>query len=1793
FVLQNLENVKIEIPGLLLKPYEYQSRISKFDLTLIGVEDGNRVVFTIEYCAALFKEETIKRFIRYFNKLLSSVVEEPEQEICEIEIIPEEERQRILYDFNNTVHEYPENKTIQGLFEEQASKTPDHIAVVGAGSQTCPITITLSYNELNDQSDRLAGLLIEKGVLPDSIVGIMIERSVEMIIGILGILKSGGAYLPIDPAYPQERIDFVLADSNAKILLGTEECRKEVIVNCQLLIVNCKLKKLRSMPTSLYHSSFILNGCPRRGLHHSNQLAYIVYTSGSTGRPKGVLVRHEGFVNLIYYHRRIFGEGPGIKMSQVANPGFDAMAFEVWPCLTSGATLYIVDEEARLDPARMKRWLIEKRIAISFQPTVIAEQLLNDDWPEEGGALRVLRTAGDKLTRYPARKYPFKLYNLYGPTEDTVWTTWTEVPMKSDADGAPSIGKPIGNHHVYIVGMHLELQPIGVPGELCISGVGLAAGYLNRPELTAEKFIKNRSYRTYKTYIIYKTGDLCRWLSDGPPAEGATNGNIEFLGRIDGQVKLRGFRIELTEIESRLAAHVDIKEAVVVLKEKNRQPYLCAYFVSVREVVVSELREYLAGMLPAYMIPSYFEAIERIPLMPNGKVDRRALPEPVIKTGESFAAPGNFVEEKLVEIWQEVLGIERIGVQDNFFEVGGDSIKGVQIVSRLQKYGLTMEVADLFLHPTIKSSATAIKKIERIADQGTVTGLVELTPIQRWFFENDFTHSHHFNQAVMVYREAGFDESVVRRVFEKIVEHHDALRMVFEKSREGREEHESLKIVQRNRGLEGRLFILEVFDFQKELEGEREIEKEAERIQASIDLESGPLVHLGLFRTGKGDHLLMLIHHLVIDGVSWRILLEDFATGYRRALKGESVKFQAKTDSYKEWARGLTEYAGSELLLKELEYWKRIVPGDSLPKDMEISEEEKREKNYEIIELQFNEGETGKLLRRVHRAYGTEINDILLAGLVSALREWWGIEKVLINLEGHGREELLENIDISRTVGWFTSQYPVLLKLSRPGNLDYLLKEVKETLRRIPRRGIGYGILKYLTAADKKGTFPSTLEAEINFNYLGEFGFGMNNDIFQVSELKTGYSLSPEMEKRTVLDISGLTVGGQLTLFISYNRRQYRRETIEGLAAVFRSKLSALIEYCAAREVKTLTPSDLTYSEFTIDELDALVGRWGELEDIYELAPMQAGMLFHALKENTAGAYFQQTVFSLRGDIDGILLQTAYRQMIDRYDVMRTVFYYENVHRPVQIVLKHCPVDIDFRDLQGEAGAEEMEHYLQEFYGKDRERGFDLADVPLTRMALLKTGDDSYRLVWSFHHILMDGWCLSIVFKELLYIYRCLKKGASVELEPIAQYRNYIKWLRQQETETGEKYWKNYLEGYDQQVVLPRPREMMPGEGYRLEECTFCLDDVLWERLKALSVDWRVTVNTVMQAVWGILLQRYNNTDDVVFGAVTSGRPAGIKGVEGMVGLFINTLPVRIKTKGKESFVRHLREVQADAVLSRAYEYITLADIQAGSLLKEALINHIMVFENYPLDKEIKNSLNLGEYGFTVVGLWAFEQTNYDFNITISPQDSLTIKFSYNASVYDREMVERSGVYLSNILKQVVERPSSDAAEIEIITDEEKRRILDDFNDTAASYPHDKTIHRLFEEQASKTPDHIAVVGADSQTCPNVHNNGPITLSYNELNQQSDRLAGLLIEKGVLPDSIVGIMMERSIEMIIGILGILKAGGAYLPIDPDYPRERIDYMLADSNARILLAMEECRKEIIVNCQLLIVNCKLL
>ncbi len=1032
-------------------------------------------------------------------------------------------------------------------------------------------------------------------------------------------------------------------------------------------------------------------------LVHRQTTFYVIYTSGTTGRPKGVLVQHRNMINMLYNHRKKFGEGPGDRISQMVNIGFDVLGMEIWPALSSGAALYIVDDHMRVDPVNLKKWLLENKITINFLVPVMGELLLNQEWREEGVALRAFRMGGDRITRYPSKPYPFKIYNIYGPTEATVYTTWMEIPVKKDQDSPPPIGKPLENHQAFILNPNLKPQPIGIPGELYIGGAGLALGYLNRPELTAERFVAvppaglrrplrgerqgeappgppvalravgeerqrgidnshclqfesklqhrkatkavhiggpggaapwcpphRRRRRPAGGTTLYRTGDLVRWLDDG---------HIEFLGRIDRQVKIRGYRIEPAEIENLLKSHPGIDTAAVTVKGNDGgELFLCAYWVpgsGEGEVVdKAELKDFLAKGLPPYMLPSYFVQLEHLPKTANEKVDIHALPEP--ETGEwAFSSggesqkegPRNDVEKRLAEVLKQVLGLEVIGIDDNFFDLGGDSIKAIQVAARLEAANLKLAVKDLFQYPTISRMSAVVEPMEHTtaAEQGIVKGEVRLTPIQSYFFETVKSDRHHWNQAVMLFNGDGFDGEEIRGVFTALMNHHDALRMVFPETDGG--------IVAFNGGAMGEeetsrlrddvTLDMRVVDLRNREDWELVLQAEAEKTEASFDLAGGPLMKLKLFRAPDGDHLLVAAHHLVMDGISWRILLEDINRALGQLRQGKEIDLPQKTVSFKDWSERLSAYAGTAEAAAEWEYWQgleasisreevALLPGLKVRAETigswgwivpaGLAEEAK------VVRMALSEEDTARLLHEVPSAYNTGIEEILLAALALAVKDWTEGSKICLALEGHGRDGLAEEVNISRTVGWFTTMYPVVLDLgsaSTETDLKKMLIDTKETLRRVPNHGLGYGVLKYLTPQMVPAKELKTLELvpAISFNYLGQFDEDVASEFFAISPLSTGRAMGAKCERLQPLAFNGMIAGDRLSMALDYNSSVFDENKMAAFIETFKRFLITIINHCCGQEDTEITASDFSDTDIGEEGVEAIMDALEFIED--------------------------------------------------------------------------------------------------------------------------------------------------------------------------------------------------------------------------------------------------------------------------------------------------------------------------------------------------------------------------------------------------------------------------------------------------------------------------------------------------------------------------------------------------------------------------------------------------------------------
>ena len=1668
----------------------------KYDIELHFGVVNNQLYIRANYNTEIYEPHIINNFIRHYRELILKFSQAPDISISEIDYLVDGEREKLLKFFNDTEISYPEEKTLASLFEEQAEKNPGNTALVYEGTE-------LDYAELNAVSNQLAHYLKDKYVVQgDDLICIKLPRTERMIISILGILKSGGAYVPIDIDYPQERIDFIREDTGA-----------EVIIDESFFSDFEKTKENYSTAN------------PDCGTKPEN-LAYIIYTSGTTGHPKGVMIENKSVINLIHAQSQQFRIDDKERVLQFSNYAFDASVEQIFLALLNGAALHLIPKARLIDNNSLAGFLKENKIThFHAVPSVVREVK-----PDHGFSLKRVIAGGDVCSRELAESWNSicRFYNEYGPTETTV----TSIELLFDKESRFSIGKPLSNTQIYILDHTRQLVPVGVIGELYISGAGLARGYLNRPDLTEEKFVSNPFVAGAK---MYRTGDLGRWLPDG---------NIEYLGRIDHQVKIRGHRVELGEIESNALSYRNaVTSAVAEVKEHEGDKNLVLYYVSNAPIDKQELSKYLETKLPQYMLPAFYVELESIPLTNNGKVDRKNLPEVSSKDliKNEYVAPVTEQQRILVEVCEQVLKHKSISIKDNFYNLGGDSIKSIQIVSRLRQYGYSLKVMHILKYPVLEELSGRMTTDVAEIDQSLVTGHSVLTPIQKYFFENEnIVNKNHYNQSVILKSKTRLSGSGLEQSLKKLVSHHDALRMVYSNV-EG-------IWSQFNTNTSAKHYRFEYSDLRtstsSEVEELENLQKIGEELQSSMDISSGILFHVGHVSMRDGDRLILILHHLVVDGVSWRILLEDLGHLYEAETKGQTYSLSSKTDSFQSWGKALEEYSKSPALSKERSYWEAIESGDySVPKpDYLINHKQIPDQN---AGFHLTSEETHLLKTRAGKKYGAEINDLLLTGLALSLREQFGISKTKVLMEGHGREAVSSNINISRTVGWFTSVYPFSLDISNTE--QPALVSIKEELRRIPDKGIGYGILHYLDEKISSGSTPS-----VQFNYLGDFDDIATDDTgdsvsaFQYSSENIGAAVPEEnLATDVLLDVSGMTVNGIMNISIRYSGKIFAESTIKKLTECYQQHLHALI--AEDGEESVLTPSDLTYKGLSFTTL-AEISKENEVEDIYELSPMQQGLYYHWLVNTKSSAYFMQTSYKIKSpNLDVLLIEKAFSRLINRYTILRTSFENRYGEVPLQVVHKHARVDFNQFILESELE-------LANIKKTDIDRGFNLGEPTQMRLLVVKLPDDFYEFIWSNHHIIMDGWCLSILINDFTTILGSLQQGAQISLPDPEKYSSYIQWLANVDKEEALAYWANYLQGIESPTIIPFVKGDEELRSHYLTE-TLNVAEGRFEAIEAFCQDLGVTLNTYVQAVWSYLLSSYNGTEDVVFGSVVSGRPAEIRGIENMVGLFINTIPVHIKVNKEDTPRSLLEKVHQDSVQSTAYHFNSLAEIQSLSPLGKELINHVIVFENYAKNEKTDDKGNADAGSDPVLSSEAidlFEQTNYPFTLMVNPENGcLHTEFHYDSSVFSPSSMRSMLCHFKTVVHHFVEASDIPLKTLDYVSSDEKA-FLESFNSTEVDYPSNTTIISLFEDQAIRTPYSTALVYED------------LGLSYAELNAKASSLAlHLQNVHGIKKGDYLGVMLNRGENQIISLLGLLKLGAVYVPIDANLPEARKSVMTSD------------------------------
>ena len=1140
------------------------SERGNYPLNLIVLPGESLILRVIHDCSSL-DPGTVKDILHHLHNLLSHFVRSAERPLSTLSLLSSQEREQIVTAWNATEAEYPSAQCFHQLFEAQAERTPEAIALTFGDSQ-------LTYCELNRRANQFAHFLRRMSIGRERLVGLYLERSLEMLIALLGVLKAGGAYLPLDPAHPLERLAFMLRDA-----------RVPVLVTQQTLLAN--LPEEYTQVVCLERDWPVIAGesvtNPFSPCQPDN-LAYVIYTSGSTGRPKGVKIAHRGLCNLTEAQQQLFALGPRDHVLQFASLSFDASIWEIALAYRAGARLGLASLEHLQPGEPLVRLLQEQAItAVTLAPSVLAA-LPARSCP----ALHTIIVAGEPcftelVTRWsPGRRF----FNAYGPSETTVCAT---AALCQPDEQKPSIGRPIANMQAYLLDQHFEPVPVGVTGELCIGGLGLARGYLDRPDLTADRFIPH-PFSARPGALLYRTGDLARYRPDG---------SIEFQGRLDHQVKLRGYRIELGEIETALRNHSRIRDAVVLLREDNPgEKYLTAYLVpdSGQTPVTADLRSYLQEKLPGYMIPSMFLSLDALPLTPNNKIDVKALPRPGLSTAGFPTPPATENEHFLSEIWSSVLKRTNIGMQDNFFELGGDSILSIQIIDRARRRGLHFTLQQIFQHPTIAElAAVATTSANARNEQSLVIGPLPLTPIQHWFFEHVATDAHHCNQSLLLVGPPDPDPGLIESAVRYLLSRHDMLRARFTRQGDGWQQFIA--------DLPDRLPFT-CYDLSSLSAGEQRhaVERIAEKLQASLRFEES-LVRVALFQSGPRQpaRLLFVLHHLLVDALSWRVLLEDLHIIYRALSRGDEPDFSPKTTSFKRWSEELQSYAQVSTVLQERDYW---LTGERagvkpLPTDYPRTEQANLVADAHTFRCHLEASETLALLQELPRVYHTRINEVLLTALAQTLASWTGQDASLVDLEGHGREDIQAQIDLSHTVGWFTTLFPVLLKREAGKSPGEVLLSVKEQLRRIPKRGLGYGLLRYLSAdVQLRRQLRALPAAEISFNYLGQFDQAFpDNSLFRPAAERGGDEHSLRGQRAYLLEISGQVAEQCLHITWRYSTHLHSQATIESLALEYVRCLRTLLAESQSAGAGVYSPSDFPLANLDAQKLNTLASLLNKL----------------------------------------------------------------------------------------------------------------------------------------------------------------------------------------------------------------------------------------------------------------------------------------------------------------------------------------------------------------------------------------------------------------------------------------------------------------------------------------------------------------------------------------------------------------------------------------------------------------------
>ncbi|WP_246867222.1 non-ribosomal peptide synthetase [Dickeya sp. CFBP 2040] len=1710
----------------------------------LGVQDGE---LQLELVAnpARYDSPALQGHAQRLQHLLAQLVAQPDQAIGALNLLCDSEWRHIDGWGSGPCLTIPATlRSVLDCLQQQVQQQPDALAVACGREQ-------LSYHELSARVMQLARRLMAQGIGSGDVVAIGVPRSVSSVVAIFAVLASGATYMPLDLDYPRERLALMCDDARPALLLTHSAVRAQMPELPQVLCLD--ESSLRAECARL--PAHPVTDAERREPLCGDHLAYMIYTSGSTGKPKGVMSTHAGLLNLMMSHSSfLFGpaiarfsqqHGRRLRAGHTASFSFDS-SWEPLFCMMMGSELHIFDEELRKDAWALVQHFNQMPVDLlditpSFFTQMIDSGLLESDNHQPVFIMIGGEAATPRLWQLMRQHPQMEIHNYYGPSEYTIDTLGARVTVASQ----PVIGQPVANTRVWLLDNQLRPVPVGVPGELYIAGPGLARGYLRRPDLTATRFV---ACPFVPGAVMYRTGDLMRWRHDG---------QLAFIGRVDHQIKVRGFRVELGEVENALVALDEVSTAVVIAEPLGATHRLIGY-CSVPDDAAREqpdcaarLLAQLAEQLPDYMVPAVLMVMAELPLTVNGKIDRQALPKPQQAAAVIGREPATDEERLICQSIASLLKLESVSAEADFFALGGDSISAMGLGTLLRRAGWQLRPKTIFAERTPARMAQAMQPLTAVAApvrtvrHGVVDGLSIVHSFARLADINQL-----FAHGVFLSVPDALQPAQLAQALTALVQAHPALTSL---TRDGHLVIEAASSPTVSLQCD-RLTAQEPV----EVAAERALEAAVSR----LDPAAGQMMQAVLLqRDDRACGLVLVIHHLVVDGVSWRVLLPELCQAAEAAMAGQLTVLPAEECSLVDWSASLKGQVTARRA--ELPFWQSALAA-SLPRlgqrrlDPSRDQEQTRQQSRRVLDA----GLTHAVLTTLPERYQARVDEILLGALTLACQRRFGVQPLRLALESHGRIDTPEGLDLGRTVGWLTAEYPVCI--TAPAEPDAtpwaVLRSVKGALRAVPDRGIGYGVLRYLDT--QSADILAALDAhapEILFNYLGRFDASEGpwsprrseryfRDAFAVVQAPT-MPLSHPLDINIFVDEQGEQP--QLAIHWGWAHGVFDADDIDALHQGMTQAIEVWRDLADCPPLSdTLVSADVAQDGVSDAVLERLRQHYGPLSAVLPVLPLQQGLLFHAQLAEAAGSYNSLTRLLLRGPLSVTQLSQALEAVVRHHPQLAARFDTEQASVPLQVlpVLRddQCYWPLENQTLPAMSADQEADALL---VLEKAELARDLFHQPSSMLhALLVSHADGERhtLFLNAHHLVVDGWSTPVCLRDL---FTALYQGSYALTPHRVAYADIIRQLAARDAQTSRQRWREVLTGARPTLLFgDGPHHSDDSYHDEVRELELLPEPQLEHGLLALCRQYGLTLNSVMQGIWGMLLSASSGADDVLFGSPVSGRFGQIDGISQQVGLFSNTLPVRVRLDASRALPPQLAELQAQQIQLIEHDDVGLGEIQqlAGT---GTLFDTLLVVENYPDGDELSQpgqalrceAVNNRGY------------THYPLTLLVLPGKRLRLLMEYRDSVTQPQRLAQRLLLLLQQLVAEPERPLS-AWTLQL---PEEQALLEKVNRTEQLVP-PGTLHQALAAQAQRTPDRIALVDWQHQ------------LTYRQVQRQTRLLADRLIDAGVRPGDIVAVALPRSVRLSLALYAILETGAAWLPLDTGYPDERLALMVEDAQPRLMI-----------------------